>query len=882
MDQQKIPVILDGRMDEPVWETVPEQTGFSMIKSHGGAVQKEKTYFKVLPFEDRVYVGIKCMESAGMEYALRGDKTGINPWGLDAIELFLAPTGTAFEFYQFFVGLDGKIAAFYYSEGGNIQPDPYAPNWNRAIYAGEDFWSVEIEIPLTAFYMTPNTNWSDKWRLNIARTRVQELPGGKHHCEHSSWCPLDFSYLEPNNFRQIGGFPMRPVCNDIMMSSASADLTEKLEDGYRGTLYVNVSLAEAGEFVFTSDYAETVKVTLDAGTSTIAAPCYFKELGRPQVMLTLTRISDGAEFKRYYPVLAEYQPIRIRFTLPEYRSDFYPGQDCTKIVGTAKSAKPVTLTLEGPGIPAKTITPNADGSFTFETPDFQEGEAFLTATIDGYEMVKKIRRLAPTGHTMTWISGGNVVVNGKAVLRRTMYARYYRGGVAFNRRYDADDLHETMEFKQVSVQPQDMLNSCEAPGGEATKDIMPSDAMLRRIDEVIEKNKDNDFTNYYISDEPDCRNLSPVYLKNLYNYIAEKDPYHVILTASRRSSQYIDCADWFETHPYINPFVRENGERVYGRQMNTLGKFVDDVAKLGRSDKCIGFLPTCFCEKYTNLSSDYPTFDEIICHTWAAMIRGGKSLWPYAYHDLNDRASLYEGMRYIFSSFEALEELVLHAKRKTLYKTAEAEAVLYEYKDEKMFVLVNMIPEPQSVTVDGIDGTWHSFRHNATLSGNTFDLKPFEVVIGTSGVKDADMPTYQEVSALVDQLEYQRTHTGSLLFERSADIKVKTSAHHVYNYKMFDGVRDDYAVQMGSKNGCFYEMDLTKIGCAVQKIVVHGHNLDGMKLLIGDDELYEPETNVQTEEFSKAFTLAQTVCPKRVRLEFPYEGIVELYEIEMF
>ncbi|MBQ6596586.1 MAG: hypothetical protein IJH79_03445, partial [Lentisphaeria bacterium] len=38
------------------------------------------------------------------------------------------------------------------------------------------------------------------------------------------------------------------------------------------------------------------------------------------------------------------------------------------------------------------------------------------------------------------ISGGNLIVDGKPVLRRNMYAQYYNGGEAFRRKYDADDL----------------------------------------------------------------------------------------------------------------------------------------------------------------------------------------------------------------------------------------------------------------------------------------------------------------------------------------------------------------------------------------------------------------------------------------------------------
>jgi hypothetical protein len=158
------------------------------------------------------------------------------------------------------------------------------------------------------------------------------------------------------------------------------------------------------------------------------------------------------------------------------------------------------------------------------------------------------------------------------------------------------------------------------------------------------------------------------------------------------------------------------------------------------------------------------------------------------------------------------------------------------------------------------------------------------VLIGTTAVKDANIPTYQEVVALIEKCEYDRTHTGSLLFDRTADIKVTTSAHHVYNYKMFDGVQDDYAVQMGSRVGDFYQMDLTKVGCTMQKLVVHGHNLDTMKVLVGkENALEEPATEqVTCEEFCKTFVFEKPITPDIVRLECPPCGLIELYEIEAF
>ena len=622
---------------------------------------------------------------------------------------------------------------------------------------------------------------------------------------------------------------------------------------------VKTDNAVADEFVFSSDHAADVKVKLEAGSNEFTVPCFFDKLGRASVMLSLTRTDDGELFKRYYPVRAEYEPIKLHLTLPEYRNNFYPGQDYTKVVGTVKAAKPVTLTLEGPGIETITIAPDADGSFTFATPNFQEGEAWLTATIDGFEIKKKIRRLAPTGHKMTWISGGNLIVNGKPILRRNMYARTYRVGTAFDRRYTADNLYETEEFAEtglIHIQPQILLPGSEASGGEATRDQMPSEEMLRKVDEVVEKHKNTDMYAYYISDEPECRSLSITYLKHLYEYVADKDPYHLILTASRNADANVNIADWFEAHPYLNPLVKEDGTRVYEKPISCVGNYVDKIVKLNRPDKCIGFLPTCFAYKWNSLALDYPTFDEYITHTWAAMIRGGKSLWPYAAHDLNDRPALYEGTRYVFSSFAALEDIVLHGKRTTLLHNDVAESVLYEYGNEKMFVLVNFTQEPQTVTIDGLTGTWHEFRGDRTFTGNTFRINPTSTIIGLNVVKGADLPTYAQTAALVEKLEYERTHTGSLLYDRAADIKLTSSETYRFTYyKLFDGMKDNLGGWIVGKPDNFLELDLTKVNPTFKKVVLSGYLIEDtqIKLRVGG-ELIEPAgTETTTEEYAKTF-----------------------------
>ncbi|MBQ7768391.1 MAG: hypothetical protein IJ403_05880 [Oscillospiraceae bacterium] len=871
-------VTVDGKLDEAAWESAKVYSGFRKLRSGGGGPAPVDAEFRILPCEDRVYFGIKCFEP-DIERVVAGHSLRSH-WCTDCVEFFISPSGDGFEFYQFMVTLGNFAVSNFYSEAGNISPDPYKPQWQHATYVGEDYWSAEIELPLTAFYMTPNNCWNNQWLMNVCRSRVDySVAGGA--TRFSTWSDLESGYIEPTKYQLVEGFPMRPEKNDVRISTAAVKISSKDENGFSGQVEVNVSVPQDGEYTFSGENVTAVDVTLKAGNNVFTAPCSFEKENRYSMELQLTRKSDGEVFKRWYPIRVTYEPIKLELTLPEFRGNFYPGQDYSKVVGKVIASKPVTVTLEGPGIGTKTATPDADGNFTIDTSKLEEGVAMLTITNGKDTFTKKIRRLAPTGHTMAWISGGNLVVDGKPTLRRNMYAVGYHGGEAFKLRYDADDLHETKHIKQAPfITPGRLMKGADTPGGEATFDQMPSEEMLRLASGVIEKMRDKDFVYYYLDDEPECRGVSPVYLKHMYEFITDQDPYHVVLIGTRSAGSMVECADWFECHPYINVQVRD-GQRYCARPINTLAKFVEEVLSINRADKCVGFLPTCFAYKYQSDFSEYPNFEEMICHTWAAMLPGAKTLWPYAYHDLNDRAALYEGIRYLFSTFEALEDLVLLAKRTELVRNTQVHAVHYELNGEEMFVLANLVDEARTVTLDGISGTWYNFRHGDMITGNTFELKPYEVVIGTSKVRDAGLPTYQEVEALVNKLEYERTHTGSLFFDQEREMVINGKRGNSL-YKLFDGISDNYALEFNGA-GKYLEMDITKFRPTFSKVVLHGFQIDDVELKVRNNgELSVPAIKeVKNEQFSKTFLLSEPISPDALRFEFG-EHRVEVYEIEAF
>ena len=143
-------ITLDGRLDEAVWSTAEEHSDFVKIAVSGGGPAAVQTSFKVYSDDECVYFGFKCDEP-DMASVIESHPFH-DIWGCDSIEIFLAPSGKSFDFYQFVVTFGARQITLYHSEGGNIKPDPYKPFWKCAVYQGEDFWSAE------AFCQFPSGN----------------------------------------------------------------------------------------------------------------------------------------------------------------------------------------------------------------------------------------------------------------------------------------------------------------------------------------------------------------------------------------------------------------------------------------------------------------------------------------------------------------------------------------------------------------------------------------------------------------------------------------------------------------------------------------------------------------------------------------------------
>ena len=84
--------VLDGELNDTVWEYMDEKRGFFQFKSNVYVLERE-TKFRIGYDNEKLYLGITCGEPMP-EKIVAHDNTRDGLWSDDAIEFFYLPAGT--------------------------------------------------------------------------------------------------------------------------------------------------------------------------------------------------------------------------------------------------------------------------------------------------------------------------------------------------------------------------------------------------------------------------------------------------------------------------------------------------------------------------------------------------------------------------------------------------------------------------------------------------------------------------------------------------------------------------------------------------------------------------------------------------------------------
>lgn len=902
-------ITLDGKLDEAVWKETPAHSDFKMLKGRNKQNRRPtRTEFRIICDENHIYIGLRCEEKEIRQLVKTWTAGPSEMWQNDAVEIFLAPCGRKEKYYQFALGAANSRFVQYYEEAGNTTPETFGGRFDSAVFYGDDFWSAEIRIPLTAFYHTPHSEWSTKWLVNVTRSRPKAG-------EYATWSPLLNKYHEPGSFRTVSGFPAKPAGQIASIATADAALTRFRDDRhYDGKFKIRIDSEKAAENLHLNLHSEQLdkdagqKISLKRGKNSITIPAEFKQPGKMTITMELKNSDDKVLAERQYVLNAKYEPIRIAFDRPFYSQCFFPGQDASRIKGRVLvSADIHEIALSSGGETYR--LPVRGGVAAFDIQNTQtEGKIVLKAEFEQAgkktAQTQTVRILKPTGRKMVWIeSPRRLVINGKRSFGFGWYGGGGRGGFrisqAFADKYPSPAAKHPFNFGSPVMMTAPQLLRGTPVSTEYMLDTVPSEIMKKKIRQRIEQNSQRDFDYYYLADEPEFHNVSAVYLEHMYKLIKELDPFHPVMIITTRPEVFIDCADILNPHIYIKPIVDDRGRRTLGTPVSAAADAARQILHSDRKDKLIFGTPQVFNYRYVNQYAVFPTFDETNAWIWSLICCGGQGLTPFIYYDHASRPDLDFGVDYIYNSIDRLSDWLTGPNEAVKVDTSDknVETSLIEAERGILLIAVNVSPEKQSLRISSpvLKKYTELFRFREEgkqkIDGDGFylTLDPYQVHIYSSGKLDEGLFSLSELRKKIAAAEKDRCSSPSILFEKGKRIEFNSSPVNgtdtsVPEDKLFDGVRNITGWLPLVGKHIWIELGFRKFTAKFTRLRIYGANLgvpDFSILKYGKWITLKP-TEVKREKYLLELNFGQKYSTVKCRIDWKkWIRDFEIYEIEL-
>ncbi len=189
---------LDGRLDDPQWEGTQE---VMMVR----ATDKEHpepnfpTSLRAVWSRRGCTFGFRMVEPTPEALARDIGKDSRDAsliWWNDNVEIFLDVTGERTGYYQFIVNANGGL---YDGKGKDTSWD--AKGLEAAAHVGEDFWSLEVFVPIDAFPEAVPPGTGVVWYGNFTRHRVTDR-------KNREYLRLNTTFSGPSNDQNAFG-PIR-------------------------------------------------------------------------------------------------------------------------------------------------------------------------------------------------------------------------------------------------------------------------------------------------------------------------------------------------------------------------------------------------------------------------------------------------------------------------------------------------------------------------------------------------------------------------------------------------------------------------------------------------------------------------------------------------
>ena len=657
-------VLLDGRLDEPAWQQAPEHTGFEMplsVANRQPIPADRQTAFRAMYNDSTLYLGIRCNEPKMQELTLQAayHQHDAAMWSDDDVEIYLDPVGDRTEYYQLAINPDGTQVDLYWVESGNTGKAGWSAQWQAAAYRGGDFWSVEVALPFAMFHNRSARQWADNWAFSLARTRTPKP------AYLSQFSPAD-GYHDPARFGTLGPIPVARERHNLYPGTASFRL-QPVADGYAVTGMLPIENRGQTPFSGTVETeilargarGASIAFQLPAGgTTTVAIPgAYVREQGKLAALFRVRSASHTAMNLRCDQWF-RYVPLVVHLAEPNYRNCLYATQPMEQLRGAVTVQLPMAqarggllrTTLSGGTIEPIAVQSQVDGpSVAFALPcrGLPDGSYVLrcelmaapasAAAVPLAATEIAVRKLPRAPAVEARVDGeGNLLIDGRPVFIRGWYGsmQYCVGASSFPQAqlpHSTNFMMGTTDDERADLNLYSLASVTELINETKARLDAPLDDSLKAQlrDAVAKVRYERNIIGYYISDEPECRGLSPVFLQSVRDYLAEVDPYRFCLIVSRSPAEYMAASDVMCPHPYMNPMIRD-GRRQFGTEIRSIHRIMSEARDANDGSRAVWSMPQTFT--YGGLYGQHPDFTESRWFTFTAIACGAKGIVPFIFN----------------------------------------------------------------------------------------------------------------------------------------------------------------------------------------------------------------------------------------------------------
>src|SRR5437773_615809 len=168
--------VVDGRLDDPVWNLAPAVTDFRQTDPDEGAPVSEATAVRVLYDGTAVYVGARLFDSAPARIVRRLARRDASTHS-DEFRVFLDSYHDRRTAFEFIVNAAGVKKDVLIGDDGDFDDASWDPVWEAATSVDSLGWTVEIRIPLSQlrFSNAQDQVWGAHFVRWIERKQEQAL-----------------------------------------------------------------------------------------------------------------------------------------------------------------------------------------------------------------------------------------------------------------------------------------------------------------------------------------------------------------------------------------------------------------------------------------------------------------------------------------------------------------------------------------------------------------------------------------------------------------------------------------------------------------------------------------------------------------------------------